>query len=233
MNEFLSRERRLGVRCVGKTSEMNFAARIHRREILETGQVTVSRVKKEVGSMSRKSLSALCLLIALPLSVAFGQGGGNGKAMTPVGAWDVTYSGEFVPDYKALWTLNFGGTSIVTAQGFPHLQPGDPIVDLTVGLANWAISTGHGSWEKIGEHTYILTVYTLVPWLPNQPGPDFELMGYVKAVNEFTLMDRDTLEGWCDISIVYSPDPSGPSAPPFPRQSFVGKRLRPEQHPMP
>jgi hypothetical protein len=125
-----------------------------------------------------------------------------------------------------LWTVNFGGTSVVTAQGFPSE---DPLVAATV----WGASTGHGVWRKVSRKTYIHTIFTLVPWFPGEPGPVADLRGYVKAVNEFTLIDRNILEGRCVISIVEGPDPAQPPVITFPEQQFVGYRLRPERLPMP
>jgi hypothetical protein len=189
--------------------------------------------KKEVGSMSRRTVLVLCVLALVPFSLAYGQGGGNGKAMTPVGTWDLEYfpTGTVPPPYKVLWTLNFGGTSLVTAQGFGS---GDLLVDLT----NWGVSTGHGSWKKVGRRTFRHTVFTLVPWLPtdwNRPAPEAvgNLKGYVKAVHEFTLVDKNTLEGWCELSLVLGRDPSGEQIIPFGPQEFVGNRLRPEPLPAP
>ena len=175
--------------------------------------------------MLRKTVLAFCIVALVPLSLAFGQGGGNGKAMTPIGNWDLVYWGDWVQEYKVLWTVNFGGTSMVTAQGSPSE---DPIVSTLI----WGASTGHGTWKKVGRRTYRHTAFTLVPWLPNEPLPPGvvpgTLKGYVKAVHEFTLVDKNTVEGWCDISIVFGPDPSAPAEPPFPRQFFEGKRLRAE-----
>ena len=194
--------------------------------------------------MSHKTLLALCFLIVLPLSFAFGQGGGNGKAMSPVGTWDLEYEDPngFIEPYKVLWTLNFGGTSVTTAQGFPfiHFQlqpPVDPIVGLMVGLTSWGRSTGHGTWEKVDSKTYIHTVFTLIPHLPTDPPPPgavvAELSGYVKVVHEFTLIDKDTIEGWCVISILKGRDPFNPVDDfSFLPQNLSGKRLRAEG-PMP
>jgi hypothetical protein len=193
--------------------------------------------------MSKKILSALCVLIVMPLAVAFGQGGGNGNAMNPVGTWDLEYAppGGFPPPYKVLWTLDFGGTSISTAQGFPFWSPPgpgfEPIVVLMVGLTSWGRSTSHGSWEKIDSHTYALTTYNVFPHLPTDPVPPHEvanLKGYVRAVHEFTLIDKDTLEGWCVISILDGRDPLNPDGEmSFPPQYLFGRRLGAERLPAP
>jgi len=182
-------------------------------------------------------------LIAMPLAVAFGQGGGNGNAMNPVGTWDLEYQdpGGFIPPYKVLWTLNFGGTSISTAQGFPFWPfPGqqfEPIVGLMVGLTSWGRSTSHGSWEKIDNHTYAHTNFNVLPHLPTDPVPPEEvanLRGYVKVVHEFTLIDKGTLEGWCVISILDGPDPLNPVGEfSFPPQHIFGRRLSAERLPTP
>jgi hypothetical protein len=187
--------------------------------------------KKEVESMSRRTVLVLCVLALVPFSLAYGQGGGNGRAMTPVGTWDLEFVApeNMPPPYKVLWTLNFGGTSMVTAQGSPPFWPsGDYIEDWIVGLASWGASTGHGIWKKVGRRTYRHTVFTLVPWNPGEPGNVAELKGYVRAVQEFTMVDKNTLRGRCEISITESRDPMSPSTFVFGVHDFEGKRLKVE-----
>lgn len=193
--------------------------------------------------MSKKILSALCVLIVMPIGAAFAQGGGNGNAMSPVGTWDLEYAppGGFPPPYKVLWTLNFGGTSMITAQGFPFWPPPgqefNPLDALIVGMTSWGRSTSHGTWEKVGNHTYAHTAFNVHPNLPTDPVPPeavANLRGYVKAVHEFTLLDKDTLEGWVIISILDGPDPMNPAGEiSFPPQHLYGKRLGVERLPTP
>ena len=134
----------------------------------------------------RKSIFAVAMLLLVPLSAAFGQGAGTGRAMSPVGVWDVQVADSSGAVLKALVEFHFGGTATLTSSATP-------------------LSTSLGGWEKTGDRTFVVSFYTIVA--DEITG---EHIGYFKVLVENTLLDKDTFEGRSEGWFLLGPDPFDP-----------------------
>jgi hypothetical protein len=156
----------------------------------------------------RKIMFAVGLLLLLPLSAVFAQGGGSSKAMSPVGAWDFTLDVDSDPPFqRVLIVYNFGGTLTATAASIPFLS-------------------SYGSWEKKGDRV-TARHYTILP-----DENTLEHIGYLKVLLDYRLVDKDTLEGRSEVWFLLGTDPFNPvDAFFFGAGEDVGRRLSAEGSP--
>lgn len=134
----------------------------------------------------RKTSFAVGMLLLLPLSAAFAQGAGTGRAMSPVGVWDVQVADPSGAVLKALVQFHFGGTATLTSGATP-------------------LSTSLGGWHKTGNRTFVVSFYTIVT--DESTG---EHIGYFKVLVENTLVDKDTFEGRSEGWFLLGTDPFNP-----------------------
>jgi hypothetical protein len=134
----------------------------------------------------RKIMFAVGMLLLLPLSAAFAEVGGRGNAMSPVGVWDFEVVNTFGDVDKSLVVFNFGGTATTT-----------PSTNVLASL--------FGTWEKTKGRTFVVSFYSFIV----DEGTD-EHIGYVKAIVENTLVDKDTIEGRTEVWILFGTDPFNP-----------------------
>jgi hypothetical protein len=150
----------------------------------------------------RRTFFAVGMLIVVPLSAAFAQGGGTGNAMSPVGMWDaqVVVDGAIS---KALVEFHFGGTAKL-------MSP---------------FSTSIGTWETTGDRTFVVSFYTIIS---DDEGVH---IGYFKSLVENTLVDKDTIQGRTEGWLLLGTDLFDPNLikiPVFVSEVDLLKRLRAE-----
>jgi hypothetical protein len=130
----------------------------------------------------KNAFVAASLLLVLPLSAAFAQGGGKG----PVGLWDVEMVDDSGAVEKAVVEFHFGGTATVISSVSPY-------------------AASYGAWKKTGKRTFVVSFYAI--FADEVTG---EHVGYIKSLVENTLVDRDTMEGRTEVWFLVGTDPFNP-----------------------
>ena len=130
----------------------------------------------------RKILLAVGVLLVLPLSAAFAQGGGK----APVGLWDFELVDASGAVEKAVVEFHFGGTATVISSVSPY-------------------SASYGTWKKTGKRTFVVSFYAI--FVDEVTG---EHVGYIKSLVKNTLVDKDTIEGRTEVWFLLGTDPSDP-----------------------
>jgi len=154
----------------------------------------------------RKIMFAVGMLVLLALSAAFAQERGRGNAMSPVGVWDFETENSSGGIQKTMSVFHFGGTATNT-----------PATDPNLSL--------HGTWQKTGRQTFVVSFYSMVVDESDPP----QLIGYVKANVENVQVDKDTIEGRSEIWFLLGTDPFNPLATFFIDASDdFGRRLKAE-----
>jgi len=138
--------------------------------------------------VNRKISLGLALAgLTLAASSLVAAGGGN-QAMTPVGVWAINYVDDLDPDANnsVIEQYNFGGTMS--------------------GVA-WSDNKTNsvGNWRKVGRNSYISTTWLMIP----------DGDGYLKLIEEFWMIDKNTMEGRQEGWWIVGQDPLDPPVPPI------------------
>lgn len=137
--------------------------------------------------MGRRIALALALAgFMLTADHVMAAGGGN-RGMSPVGVWTIEYIDDLDPeDNNTIYQqYNHSGTLVGGA---------------------WTDSKTNtvGNWRKVGSHRYISTIWSMIP----------EADGYLKIIDEFWMIDKDTMEGRQEGWWIVGRDPLDPPVPP-------------------
>ena len=103
-----------------------------------------------------------------------------------VGLWDFQVVDTSGAVKKAVVEFHPGGTATLTSSASPY-------------------STSHGSWKKTGKRTFVVSWYVIF----TDEGTG-EHVGYIKALVENTLVDKNTIEGRTEVWFLVGTDPFNP-----------------------
>ena len=138
--------------------------------------------------MNLRNVLALSLAgLLVTASGLLAAGGGHG-ARSPVGAWSIFYEDDVDPDGNAYLYQQFNRSG-------------------TINGGNWNDSQANivGDWRKIRGNRFISTLWIMIP----------DADGYIKVIDEFWMIDKDTMEGRQESWWIVGPNPLNPPVPPL------------------